>query len=261
VEPPVVAAGLTKVFGRTTVVDDVSIDQRAGSSLAIVGANGSGKTTLLHMLTGLIPPTSGSVSFAGISSADKFSRQVFGFAPDDLPLPTALTGREYLALTARLRGLSTSTPMVNGLLAGFDLGDRLDTLIGAYSHGMKRKLQLVAALAHQPEVLILDEPFRGLDPASMDLLNWLLSEFVSRGGVVIVATHDLDRAETYCSDVLIMERGVVVAQGNVRTVKDDHGAATLSLAYVAATGDLARHDDRRAAITASFQELVMKRGE
>ncbi|MFC7626070.1 ABC transporter ATP-binding protein [Microlunatus sp. GCM10028923] len=195
------------------VVQDVDLKVSPGSTLGILGANGSGKTTVLHMVSGLLAATSGSVHYCGVSVSDKRSRSFYGLAPDDLPLPTALTGREYLQMVARLRDVADASIAVGNLIEAFALGSHLGSLVGTYSHGMKRKLQLIAALAHAPKVLILDEPFRGLDPPSSELLADLIRDFTHCGGAVIIATHDLGRAEQHCTDVLILSQGMTVAQG------------------------------------------------
>jgi ABC-2 type transport system ATP-binding protein len=229
-------AALHKQYGRRVTVDAVSFDVHCGTIHGLLGPNGSGKTTTLHIVTGLIEADDGQVTIAGISIADKESRRAFGFAPDDLPLPTVLSGREFLVLNDSLRGRDDRGRAA--LLAdALDLEAELDKLIAEYSHGMQRKLQLIAAIMHNPRLVILDEPFRGLDPEASATVRALLNSFVEGGGAVLVATHDMLRAERDCHSVSVLSGGKVVAQGSPASLMRAHeGCASLEEVFMRVTG-------------------------
>ena len=230
------AHALTKRYRRTTVLDDVSITIEAGTIHGLLGPNGSGKTTCLHLVTGLLEPDGGTVLVGGLAVEAPASRRLFGFAPDDLPLPESLTGREYLAVHDALRRRDDRQRAAElGELLLID--DALDRPVGDYSHGMRRKLQLVAALMHDPRLLVLDEPFRGLDPEAAVGLRALLLAFARSGRAVLVATHDLLRAERDCDAVTILDRGSVVASGPPARLRAAHPtASSLDEVFLEVTG-------------------------
>lgn len=239
------ARGLSKRYGKRTVVDSVSFVVRAGSVTGLLGPNGAGKSTCLHMLTGAVTPDAGTISIGGIAAADPRAKLLFGFAPDDLPLPEALTGREYLAFHDRVRHRSD---LDNGLqiMEALDVLSAVDQQILEYSHGMKRKVQLAAALMHSPELLILDEPFRGLDPDAMAVVAHLIQEMARRGRSVLMATHDLARAEAMCNAVVIIDRGAVAGQGSPAQLAESHGRnGSLEAAFLAMTGREADADRKK----------------
>lgn len=179
--------------------------------------------------------TSYRVEINGVPIEDKASRQWIGFAPDDLPLPLSLTGSEYLDLHHRLRKrddreVAGQFAEVLGLTTAFGRS------ISGYSHGMKRKLQLIAAIMHSPDLLILDEPFRGLDPEAASVLRDLLKMFADSGGAVLIATHDMLRAELDCDRVLILNNGESAALGSPADLKTQHGGLdTLEAVFLHAT--------------------------
>jgi ABC-2 type transport system ATP-binding protein len=149
------AQNLVKSYGRSLILTTVSLAVRPGEIHGLLGPNGSGKTTCLHILTGLIAADHGSVRVGGIDIARKESRHLFGFAPDDLPLPGALTGREYLRFHDALRGRDDSK-RANEFADLLGIDEALDQPVAEYSHGMQRKLQVIGAVMHDPELLILD---------------------------------------------------------------------------------------------------------
>ena len=191
---------------------------------------------MLHVLTGLIPPDAGSVFIHDLPIEDKASRACLGFAPDDLPLPTVLTGLEYLDLHDALRSRRDhERARVLAHVLGID--GALGRQIAEYSHGMKRKIQLVAALMHRPQLLVLDEPFRGLDPDTASVLRELVACFVGSERAVLVATHDMLRAERDCDVVTILDRGRVVVSGApTELISDVPGAKSLEDVFLQLTG-------------------------
>lgn len=230
------ARNLRKEYGSFVALADFSLDVRSGAVHGLLGPNGSGKTTCLYLLTGLVPPTGGTVAVAGIPITDKASRTKYGFAPDDLPMPSGLTGGEYLAWLDRLRRRQDQARALQ-LVEAFGLQDSLWRPIGEYSHGMRRKLQVIGAIMHSPEVLFLDEPFRGLDPAAAVGLSTCIDVFKENGGAVVVATHDLLRAERDCDTVTILDKGQVIGTGEPTGLRvSATGAATLEAVFLARTG-------------------------
>jgi ABC-2 type transport system ATP-binding protein len=249
------AHALTKRYRRTPVLDDVSIAIEPGMIHGLLGPNGSGKTTCLHLVTGLLEPDGGTVLVGGVDVASPASRRLFGFAPDDLPLPGALTGREYLAVHDALRGRDDRARAAE-LADLLRIVDALDRPVGDYSHGMRRKLQLVAAVMHDPLLLVLDEPFRGLDPESAASLRGLLVAFARAGRAVLVATHDLLRAHRDCGVVTILDRGSVVASGSPDRLLADHPRArTLDDVFLTVTGRAEEAEQRLERLDAAFAHL------
>lgn len=201
----------------------------------LLGPNGSGKSTTLHILTGLLDASRGSVEVNGVPIEDKESRQWIGFAPDDLPLPSSLTGTEYLDLHHRLRKRD-DREVADQLADVLGLEEALGRSISGYSHGMKRKLQLIAAVMHSPELLILDESFRGLDPEAAAVLRDLLGMFARAGGSVLIATHDMLRAELDCDRVMILHNGEQAALGSPSGLREAYGGpASLEAVFLQAT--------------------------
>lgn len=247
------ARGVTKRYRSVTAVLDVSFELEKGRVYGLLGPNGSGKTTCLHLMTGLIDADEGELVVGGIPIEDSESRLHFGFAPDDLPLPGALTGREYLALHDSLRGRDDGERAFDLLLA-FDLLDAVDRQIEEYSHGMRRKIQIVAATMHVPELLILDEPFRGLDPDSVAVLRHTIKSLATTGRTVLIATHDMTRAHTDCDQVMILDRGSIVGDGTPDELVANYGSGRdLETAFFALTGRAESAEEKNKMIDQAFQ--------
>jgi ABC-2 type transport system ATP-binding protein len=224
-----------KDYGAFRAVRELSFALSPGEVFGLLGPNGSGKSTTLHILTGLLAASRGLVTINGADIQDKESRRWIGFAPDDLPLPTSLTGSEYLQLHHRLRRRDDQrTAAELGDVLG--LTKALGRSISDYSHGMKRKLQLIVAVMHSPRLLVLDEPFRGLDPEAAAVLRELLTVFAAAGGAVLIATHDMLRAEQDCDRVLILHQGEQAALGSPHSLRESFGGlSTLEDVFLHAT--------------------------
>jgi ABC-2 type transport system ATP-binding protein len=227
---------LSKSYGAVTGVCDVSFSVHAGEIVGLLGPNGSGKSTTLHCLTGILAPTRGSVRIAGEPLSQRRAKSRFGFVPDDLPTPDLLTGREYLELIASLQLAPVDARAVAALVSAVRLDHALDRTLGAYSHGMRRKIQLVAALMHEPELLILDEPFRGLDPESSALLKAVLRAWRRRGGACLISTHDLLVAEQMCDRAVVLSEGDLLAVAEIEALCAETGADSLEAAFALLTG-------------------------
>lgn len=239
-------SALIKDYGRCRVLHGIDLGVRPGEVHGLLGPNGSGKTTTLHIATGLIDDFGGRVTICGHDVRTKESRRELGFCPDDLPLPQSLTGREYLVFHDRLRRRDDRAA-ARDLAEAFGLTPDLDRGIVEYSHGMRRKLQLAAATMHRPRLLILDEPYRGLDPEATIVLRDLIGSFTRRGTAVLVATHDMLRAERDCDTLTVLSHGRVVASGPPESIVSSiPDAPGLEDAFLAVT-DLVdtRHRHRR----------------
>lgn len=202
---------VSKRYPGVVAVNDVSFSARAGGITGYLGANGSGKSTTMKMITGLIEPTSGKILFRGepIDRDWIAYKRTLGYVPEEPHLYSHLTGGEYLEMVAQLRGLSAriSAERIAGLLRLFGLSGDRHVPISSYSKGMRQKTLLSAALMHNPELILLDEPFSGLDVGSGLVLRSLIEELAARGKVVLFSSHELETVERVCSRVVILHRG------------------------------------------------------
>ena len=223
--------GISKSFSAITAVDNVSFRARSGEVTGYLGPNGSGKSTTMKMITGLIEPTSGKILFEGepIERDLMAYKQRMGYVPEEPYLYSHLSGLEYLSMVAKLRDLPSraTAERIDGLLRLFSLhGDRYVPL-SSYSKGMRQKVLLIAALLHNPDLLLLDEPFSGLDVASALVLRDLIRELAKRGKVVLFSSHELETVERVCSRVVILHRGKVVANGSIDELRNMMALPTL----------------------------------
>lgn len=211
--------GVSKRFSAIIAVDDVTFTARPGEVTGYLGPNGSGKSTTMKMLTGLLERTSGEILFDGVPiERDLVAyKQRFGHVPEEPYLYSHLTGLEFLTMVGQLRGLDTKVTAgrIEGLLRSFSLhGDR-HVPISSYSKGMRQKVLLSAALLHNPDLLLLDEPFSGLDVGSALVLRSLIQELAARGKVVLFSSHELETVERVCSHIVILHRGKLVADDSI----------------------------------------------
>jgi ABC-2 type transport system ATP-binding protein len=213
------ARQLVRRFHGIAVVNDVSFEVRAGEVVGYLGPNGSGKSTTAKMLTGLVEPSSGAVLFEGqdIARDPVAFRRRFGYVPEEPNLYTFQSATEYLELVGRLRE-QPSGPLalkIGALLELFGLSHAATQDIGSYSKGMKQKVMIMAALLHDPDVLVLDEPDSGLDVTATLVLRQLLLTLARRGKAVLYSSHVLELVEKACARVVVIHRGRVVADGTV----------------------------------------------
>jgi ABC-2 type transport system ATP-binding protein len=214
---------ISKRYPGVVAVNDVSFFAQAGEITGYLGANGSGKSTTMKMITGLIEPTSGKILFRGepIDRDWIAYKQTLGYVPEEPHLYSHLTGGEYLEMVAQLRGLPAQKAVdrIAGLLRLFGLyGDR-HVPISSYSKGMRQKTLLSAALMHNPELILLDEPFSGLDVGSGLVLRSLMEELAAPGKVVLFSSHELETVERVCSRVVILHRGRIVADDSIERLR------------------------------------------
>lgn len=214
---------VSKHFSGIAAVDDVSFVAQPGEVTGYLGPNGSGKSTTIKMIVGLIDTTAGHIFFGGKPIGEnpmEYKRRT-GYVPEEPYLYTHLSGLEYLTIVAQLRRLPVreSKDCIDGLLYLFSLHDDRHASISGYSKGMRQKVLLIAALMHNPDLLLLDEPFSGLDVGSALMLRSLIREIASRGKVVLFSSHELDTVERISARVVILHRGRVVANDSIERLR------------------------------------------
>ncbi len=214
--------GVTKAFGRTRALDGVDLAVPPGSYVALMGHNGAGKTTLLRMAAGLAVPTRGRVTLAGVDQRKSGPglRRLIGFVSHDSMLYGELTSRENLELHARLFSLPNPGAVAASVAERFDVSHVLDRPARGLSRGTRQRLTLARALLHEPQVLLLDEPFTGLDEASGDRLAGLLIQLQAEGRTVMLSTHDSARAASGPHRLLTLQAGRIVADADLRVCAD-----------------------------------------
>jgi ABC-2 type transport system ATP-binding protein len=212
-----------KRYSSIPVVDAVSFTARAGEITGYLGANGSGKSTTMKMITGLIKPSSGEILFDGRPIREDLMafRERMGYVPEEPHLYTHLSGFEYLVMVAQLRNMNpkSADERIRGLLRLFGLHSDRDVSISSYSKGMRQKILLSAALMHNPDLILLDEPFSGLDVGSSLVLRSLIEELARRGKVVLFSSHELETVERICSHIVILHRGKIVADDSIERLR------------------------------------------
>jgi ABC-2 type transport system ATP-binding protein len=214
---------VSKLFSGIPAVDDVSFCARAGEVTGYLGPNGSGKSTTMKMITGLIEMTAGQILFEGKRIQDDLIayKRRMGYVPEEPYLYIHLSGVEYLTMVAQLRDLPArdSSERIEGLLRMLALYDDRHASISGYSKGMRQKILIAAALLHNPDLLLLDEPFSGLDVSSALVLRSLIQELAARGKVVLFSSHELDTVERVCSHVVILHKAKLVADDSIENLR------------------------------------------
>jgi ABC-2 type transport system ATP-binding protein len=208
---------LAKRFGTTQAVDALSLDVPRGSFFGLLGPNGAGKTTTLRMVTGLLRPDAGQVLIDGadVWSDPRTVKASIGVLPEDLRLFDRLRGHELLTYTGLLRGMDDDAiaERAGQLMEVLGLEGAAGELVVDYSHGMRKKIALAAALLHAPQVLFLDEPFEAVDPVSARAIRTVLRRFTERGGTVVLSSHVMALVEQLCDDVAIVHQGRAITVG------------------------------------------------
>jgi ABC-2 type transport system ATP-binding protein len=221
------ARGLTVSFGPVMAVAGFDLSVPAGAALALVGRNGAGKSTTLKVLAGVLPPTTGYVAVAGVdvSHHPDRARAKVGYCPDVGGLIPRATPWEHLHLAARLRGMGPGwRERAHDLLERFDLLGEADRVTAGFSHGMGRRMSVLLAAFHEPEVLLLDEPFDGVDPLGVEATQQVIQEAQLRGSAVLVSTHLLNLAVQACQEAVVLRRGQVVAAAPAAELAGEAGA-------------------------------------
>jgi ABC-2 type transport system ATP-binding protein len=233
------AHALTKRYQTLLAVDHVSFTVRPGEILGYLGPNGSGKSTTINMVVGLLEPSSGSVSLLGhrLDNDPEWCKRRIGYVPEEPYLYTHLTAPEYLALVGNLRGLPKSDrdEKIERLLGLFALWDSRYLALSAFSKGMRQRVLLSAALMHNPDLLVLDEPFSGLDVSAGLLFRTLLKLFARAGHMILFSSHRLDVVEQICDRVVILHAGRVVAEERVGRLGEASASSSLEDVFTRVT--------------------------
>ena len=205
--------GLTKDYGARRAIDNLTFDAEQGEIVGFLGPNGAGKTTTMRILTGYMPPTDGTATVAGYDIVEESLevRKRVGYLPETVPLYNDMTALEYLKFMADLRKIPDSEERAYETLERVNLEDRANSYIGNFSKGMRQRIGLAQALIHRPEVLILDEPTIGLDPAQVVEIRNVIRE-IGKDRTVLLSTHILSEAQNICDRVLIINKGKIVAE-------------------------------------------------
>jgi ABC-2 type transport system ATP-binding protein len=235
-------AGLAKLYGDFTAVNDLSFAVRGGEVIGLVGPNGAGKTTTLRCLAGIIPPTSGSIRICGFDLAThpiEAKRRV-AFFPDEPRLFEYLTVTQHLEFTARIYAVADWKDRSRGLLEELEIADKADKLPAELSRGMKQKLVIACGLLHAPEVIFFDEPLTGLDPIGIRRMKNSIIKRSREGAAILISSHLLHLLEEVCSHVLILKNGRKVIDGTLGEVRQrfsEEADANLEDVFFRATGE------------------------
>lgn len=216
---------LTKVYGDKKAVDDLSLHIQPGEIYGFIGHNGAGKTTTLKSVVGILQFDAGEITIDGISIREQplVCKKKFAYIPDNPDLYDFMTGIKYLNFIADVFGVDENTRQerIRKYAELFELTNDLGQPIAAYSHGMKQKLAIIAAWMHDPKLIIMDEPFVGLDPKASHLLKGMMREVCDNGGAIFFSTHVLEVAEKLCDKVAIIKGGKLIRSGTMEEVKGD----------------------------------------
>ena len=218
-------SGVSKCYGNTVAVRDLSLEIPRGELFAFLGPNGAGKTTTIKMIVGLLKPNEGVVRVCGhpIGANGLAAKAQLAYVPDQPFIYEKLTGREFLYFVAEMYRLDTKTRdrRLKSLVTALDIGEFLDQLTETYSHGMKQKVVLAAAMLHDPALLVIDEPMVGLDPRTVRAVRKIFSEHTRNGGSVFMSTHTLDIAEALADRIGIIHRGKLIAIGTLDELRSE----------------------------------------
>ena len=224
---------LTKLYGEKKAVDDLSLHIEKGEIYGFIGHNGAGKTTTIKACCGILQFDSGEILVDGVSvKADPLScKRKIAYIPDNPDLYDFMSGVKYLNFVADIFGVSQSDRQerIRRYADAFELTDDLAQPIGSYSHGMKQKLAIISALIHEPKLIIMDEPFVGLDPKASHTLKLLMRDICDRGGAIFFSTHVLEVAEKLCDKEAIIKGGRLIKSGTMEDVKGDESLESVFL--------------------------------
>jgi ABC-2 type transport system ATP-binding protein len=214
------ARGISQRFGDRVVLDGVDLEVPAGKVVGLLGPNGAGKTTLMRILFGVLTPDAGTVEWAGRPAIES-DRQAWGYMPQERGLYRDMRVLDLLVWVARLHGMDRASGRrrAEELLDQLGLADRLTDKIMDLSGGMAQRIQLATAMVHTPPLLVLDEPFAGLDPVAVEFLSTVIAEHVRAGRNLLFSSHQLDLVEDLCESITLINHGRVVLQGDVRQLK------------------------------------------
>src|SRR3989449_7018546 len=236
--PAIEVRDLRKVYGNKPAVDGLSLTVPRGCFFGFLGPNGAGKSTTIRMLTGLIPPTSGSIELLGMPMPEQALeiKKRIGLVPDESLLFDRLTGSEFLEFVGRMYALPrpVAGERARALLGLFELEDNTRKLIAEYSKGMRKRVAMAASLIHHPDLFLMDEPFEGVDAVGARLMKDILVDQVQHGATIFLTSHVLEVVERLCDRVAIIHQGRLIREGSMAELRGS--AATLEDAFVEAVG-------------------------
>jgi ABC-2 type transport system ATP-binding protein len=239
---------ITKRYGSFTAVDSLDLVVPSGQLFGFLGPNGAGKTTTLRMIAGILRPTAGRITIAGVDLEQnpQAAKARLGFIPDRPFIYEKLTGIEFLRFVAGLYGAEGKEieHRARELLALFDLEEWRDELVESYSHGMRQKLIISSAFVHRPAAMVVDEPMVGLDPKAARIIKDLFREYTRRGNTVLMSTHTLSVAEDMCDTIAIIQGGKIRAQGTMDELRAsaEEGVTGLENIFLKLTGENAARE-------------------
>ncbi|MBQ7715364.1 MAG: ABC transporter ATP-binding protein [Clostridia bacterium] len=224
---------LTKKYGDKVAVNDLSLHIKAGEIYGFIGHNGAGKTTTLKSVVGILGFDEGKITIDGVSLADDpiECKRRFAYIPDNPDVYDFMTGSKYLNFIADVFKVSKEDrdALIKKYADAFELTESLPNPVASYSHGMKQKLVIISALIHSPKLLVMDEPFVGLDPKASHLMKEIMREMCDKGGAIFFSTHVLEVAERLCDKVAIIKEGNLIRSGSMEEVKGDESLESVFL--------------------------------
>ncbi len=240
VQPTVEFRGVSKRYGDEIAVDHLDLSIPPGSTYGLLGPNGSGKTTTIRMLLRILEPDTGSVAVFG-RPLERRALDRIGYLPEERGVYKKMKVRAFLTFLGELKGVraAESAPRIAEWLERLDLADRSDSRLEELSKGMQQKIQFIGAILHEPELVILDEPFSGLDPINQQVLKEIIVELKTAKRTILFSTHILSNAERTCDHVCILADGRKLVDGDINTVKSEHGGSHLRLTVERWTPDTA----------------------
>jgi ABC-2 type transport system ATP-binding protein len=227
--------GVTKTYGTHTAVDDVSLRVPTGSVYGFIGPNGSGKSTTLRMIMRILHPDRGRIRVLGEESHGAANNRI-GYLPEERGIYKKMKVREVLCFHAELKGVERPKPAVDEWLAKMSLSEWADKKVEALSKGMAQKVQFIATIVAKPELVILDEPFSGLDPVNMDVVRDAVLDLSRAGATVIFSTHDMHTAERMCDFIFMIHKGKKVLDGTLAAIQEEFGEDTVQVRLASNSG-------------------------
>ena len=252
---------VTKRFNEFTAVRDLSFEVRQGTIFGLLGPNGAGKTTTIRMIVNIFAPDSGEILVRGKRVTPELQQRI-GYLPEERGIYKKMKVGEQLIFFANLKGLdgAEAAKKVDEWLARLQLSDWKDKKAEELSKGMQQKVQFIATVMHEPELLILDEPFSGLDPVSANLLKGIIKDLKNNGKTIIFSTHQMEQVEQMCDDICLINRSTKVLGGSLREVKRSFGRNTIILDYEGPSSFLTEDLIKKQTRFANYDELLLNEG-
>jgi len=224
---------VTKRFGEVVAVHEVSFSARRGAILGLLGPNGAGKTTTLRMIMGIFDPDEGEIQFSLNGTTGRLDKERIGYLPEERGLYADAKVLETLVYLAELKGLDHGEAgrRARGWLTRLDLGAWSDRKIESLSKGMEQKVQFAAAILHEPDLVVLDEPFSGVDPVHQDLIKDVIRDLRERGTAVVLSSHMMNQVEELTDEIVLVDHGAAVLSGSLDAIKEAHGTHTVRLRF------------------------------